>query len=102
MSAAKQSNPSSKEQGYLKSNLALMVGTDGGVPAVGFDVVIVCTSSENQARYWQSRLHSTRGKLLLSSCTVFVVYEDWEGGAGNALGSLYAFEKVFTPVNVMF
>ncbi len=69
---------------------------------VGFDVIIVCTSSESQARYWQSHLDRTRGKLLLSLAVVLVVYEDWEGGAGNALGSLYAFEKVPILLNIIF
>ena len=29
----------------------------------------------------------------LKDCTVVVVYEDWEGGAGNGLGTLYAYQK---------
>lgn len=59
----------------------------------GFDVVIVCCSSGQQARYWQRRLEDGRGTLLSSSCIVLAVMEDWPGGAGNALGTLYAYKN---------
>ena len=59
----------------------------------GYDVVIICCSSEEQAGYWQQRLENGRGSLLAPSALVLAVSEDWEGGAGNALGTLYAFQK---------
>eukprot|EP01031_Cornospumella_fuschlensis_P041654 gene41654-50831_t len=59
----------------------------------GFDVVIVCCSSEKQAEYWQGRLEKGRGSVIPSHAIVLAVEEDWPGGAGNALGTLYAFHK---------
>ena len=73
-----------------------------------YDVVIVCTSSAQMEDYWQDRLDRGRGQVMrlrgpreltcvVEVCgkdtTVLVVHEDWEGGAGNGLGSLYAFQK---------
>lgn len=34
-----------------------------------------------------------RGSTVSKDATVLAVYEDWEGGAGNALGTLYAYKK---------
>lgn len=36
---------------------------------------------------------SNRGSSVAKDATVLAVYEDWPGGAGNALGTLYAFQK---------
>ena len=33
---------------------------------------------------------------MAKDATVLAVYEDWEGGAGNALGTLYAYKKATT------
>lgn len=49
----------------------------------GYDVIIVCCSSGEQARYWQRRLDDNRGTLIPSNCIVLAVKEDWPGGAGN-------------------
>mmetsp|Transcript_93662 Transcript_93662/g.166657 ORF Transcript_93662/g.166657 Transcript_93662/m.166657 type:complete len:574 (-) Transcript_93662:238-1959(-) len=63
-------------------------------PEAGFDVIIVCTSTEAQARFWQDRLGATRGAIAPASCVICAVHEDWNSsGAGNGLGTLYAFEK---------
>jgi len=60
----------------------------------GFDVVIVCTSTPNQASYWQERLTATLGNIAPKNCKICAVDEDWAaGGAGNGLGTLYAFQK---------
>jgi len=60
----------------------------------GFDVVIVCTSTVQQASFWQQRLTSTLGSISPRSCKICAVDEDWApGGAGNGLGTLYAFSK---------
>lgn len=59
----------------------------------GFNVVIVCCSSEKQAEYWQSRLEKGRGSVIPAHAAVLAVEEDWPGGAGNALGTLYAVVK---------
>lgn len=34
-----------------------------------------------------------RGSSVAEDATVLAVYEDWPGGAGNALGTLYAYQK---------
>jgi len=59
----------------------------------GYDVIIVCTSTPYQAEYWQERLMATRGSISPLKCKVLAVHEDWVGGAGNGLGTLYAFTK---------
>ncbi|RLN13980.1 hypothetical protein BBJ28_00023799, partial [Nothophytophthora sp. Chile5] len=59
----------------------------------GYDVVIVCTSTPHQAQYWQERLMATRGSISPKDTKVIAVFEDWEGGAGNGLGTLYAYTK---------
>jgi phosphomannomutase len=62
-------------------------------PEAGMDVVIVSTVSEHQAAYWQERLDATRGQVAASDAVILVVHEDWPGGAGNGLGTLYAIHK---------
>ena len=57
-----------------QSNLSQML------TRTGYDVVIVCTSNETQAAYWQVRLAG--GSVVPANCTVLAVDEDWEGGAG--------------------
>jgi len=49
----------------------------------GFDVVIVCCSSDLQAKYWQQRLEAGRGSVMPTTSIVLSVQEDWPGGAGN-------------------
>ena len=49
----------------------------------GFDVVVVCCSSETQAKYWQQRLEQGKGSVLSPNTRVLCVEEDWPGGAGN-------------------
>ncbi|CAM9751999.1 unnamed protein product [Chrysoparadoxa australica] len=58
-----------------------------------FDVIIVCTGDAQQATYWKARLESVQGSVIPSGTKVLAVYEDWSGGAGNALGTLYAWQK---------
>lgn len=59
----------------------------------GYDVIIVCTSTPHQAQYWQDRLMATRGSISPKDAKVIAVFEDWDGGAGNGLGTLYAYTK---------
>jgi hypothetical protein len=61
----------------LRSNIEVMNRLEG------FDIVIVCCSSEKQAVYWQQRLENGRGSVLPLSAIVLAVEEDWPGGAGN-------------------
>lgn len=62
-----------------------------------YDVTIVCTTDDHQADYWMTRLAEGICKSNDSSTPfpmVLAVSEDWsKGGAGNGLGTLYAYEK---------
>jgi len=71
----------------LEENINLMNN------AAGFDVVIVCTGNATQTGYWQNRLEMLRGQIISPECIILVVDEDWEDGAGNALGTFYAYQK---------
>jgi len=56
------------------------------------DYLIVSVSSQEQAAFWRQRLGEE----------VIVVVEEWPGGAGNGLGTLYAFEEACRQgVNLM-
>lgn len=71
--------------------------TDKESPSL-FDVTIVCTTDDHQATYWMKRLSEGICKQSNASDSPFpmvlAVSEDWsKGGAGNGLGTLYAFEK---------
>lgn len=59
----------------------------------GMDLILVSTTSPAQADYWQERLLATRGQVCTADATVVVVHEDWPGGAGNGLGTLYAIRQ---------
>jgi hypothetical protein len=56
----------------------------------GFDVVLVTANSAAQAIWWQHRLEAGRGSLLAPHARVFAIHEEWNGGAGNGLGTLNA------------
>jgi hypothetical protein len=65
-----------------------------------FDVTIICTTDDHQAAYWMDRLSAGVCKKTASINNahfpmVLAVSEDWNNGsgAGNGLGTLYAFEK---------
>ena len=64
----------------------------------GMDIVIVSTPSSHQREYWQQRLTATRGQVCSSEATVVAVHEDWPGGAGNGLGTLYALDAAATEI----
>eukprot|EP00560_Eucampia_antarctica_P005153 CAMPEP_0197842098 /NCGR_PEP_ID=MMETSP1437-20131217/46550_1 /TAXON_ID=49252 ORGANISM="Eucampia antarctica, Strain CCMP1452" /NCGR_SAMPLE_ID=MMETSP1437 /ASSEMBLY_ACC=CAM_ASM_001096 /LENGTH=497 /DNA_ID=CAMNT_0043451937 /DNA_START=40 /DNA_END=1530 /DNA_ORIENTATION=+ len=63
-----------------------------------YDVTIICTTDDYQAKYWIKRLSEgickSDGKDSSSFPMVLAVSEDWStGGAGNGLGTLYAYQK---------
>ena len=60
---------------------------------IGMDILIVSTGSKQQEAYWQSRLRNTLAHLVNPSIKIICIHEDWEGGAGNGLGTLYAYAK---------
>ena len=62
-----------------------------------FDVTIICTTDDHQAEFWMSKLSE---RLVKSSDDskfpmILAVSEDWaaSSGAGNGLGTLYAWQK---------
>ena len=60
----------------------------------GYDAVVVCTSNAAQEAYWQERLEATRGQAAKAGAVIVAVHEDWAAdGAGNGLGTLYAYTK---------
>ncbi len=59
----------------------------------GMDVLVVSTSSKHQEEFWQRRLQGVIGDILSPHAQVIVIEEDWPGGAGNALGTLYTYQK---------
>ena len=64
-----------------------------------YDVTIICTTDDYQAEYWMDRLGSGICAKSASDADrafpmVLGVSEDWSaGGAGNGLGTLYAYQK---------
>jgi hypothetical protein len=68
----------------------------------GYDVVIVCTGTQRQADFWQARLESGKGVLLPATSSVVAVHEDWPGGAGNGLGTFYAYLKACAAAKERF
>lgn len=69
-------------------NVALMTAE------MGYDITIICTSDAHQAAFWIDKLESAKGTIVPAASTVVAVDEDWTGGgAGNFLGTLYAWSK---------
>lgn len=62
------------------------------LPENRFDVTIICTTDDHQAAFWMSKLDSGSDSQFP---LVVAVSEDWNssGGAGNGLGTLYAWNK---------
>lgn len=69
---------------------------------LGVDILILSTSSQTQCTYWEKRLNDARGHLLKKEAVVLSIYEDWPGGAGNAFGTLYAFNEANTRYEALF
>jgi hypothetical protein len=78
---------STKEEALKESVRAIQSGNHL------FDVTIICTTDDHQAAYWMELLES--GLLSSGTAKVLAVSEDWiaPGGAGNGLGTLYAWQK---------
>jgi hypothetical protein len=62
------------------------------LPENRFDVTIICTTDDHQAEFWMSKLNTASADQQFPM--VLAVSEDWGGsGAGNGLGTLYAWTK---------
>jgi hypothetical protein len=66
----------------------------------GFDVIIAVSSDRDQAEFWQSRLGASCGSVTGRKSQIISVDEDWPGGAGQLLGTLYAWEKAQATCNL--
>jgi hypothetical protein len=75
----------------IQDNLQSILDAPGN--GVGLDIVIVSTTTARQADYWQQRLTAGRGQVCHTNALILTVVEDWPGGAGNGLGTLYALAK---------
>ncbi|OQR82023.1 hypothetical protein THRCLA_11201 [Thraustotheca clavata] len=95
-SSSSSTASASTAESVVAANIALMNSL------LGYDVVIVCCSTPYQATYWQKRLMATRGTISPSDMKVITVYEDWVGGAGNGLGTLYAYQKAVVEGKVLY
>ena len=79
----------------MLGEIALMTGPSG------FEYIIVCCSNLAAENYWQKRLETTIKEVTGASGVVLCVHEDWNGGAGNGLGTLYAFQKACAKAKEM-
>ncbi|NGX42532.1 MAG: hypothetical protein K940chlam7_00812 [Chlamydiae bacterium] len=66
------------------------------------DAIIVSTSNPRQENYWQKRLKEMRGFFTKPDTVVIAVCEDWPNGAGNGLGTLYAYYKAQEKARFMY
>lgn len=84
--------PSSKENAnMLLENVQRM--NISHLEPFGMDILIISTSNPELQIFWESRFSTTREFLIKPSALIIVVCEDWQGGAGNGFGSLYALQK---------
>lgn len=59
----------------------------------GFDILIVSTRNSSQEEFWYKRLRASLGAICKPDAVIITVEEDWPGGAGTGLGTLYAYQK---------
>ena len=79
---------------------AMLSEIDGMMAAEGFGYVVVCCSNLSAENFWQARLEKTVKEVTGVAAKVLCVHEDWNGGAGNGLGTLYAFQKANAKAGV--
>lgn len=65
----------------------------------GFDLVVIVSSGGN-SKYWEKRLLQTRDYILPQKTRIICLEEDWNGNAGQLLGTLYAFLKANKVANL--
>ncbi|ADI37803.1 hypothetical protein [Waddlia chondrophila] len=59
----------------------------------GFDIVIVSTRNSSQEEFWHKRLRSSSKEICKPGALIITIAENWAGGAGTGLGTLYAYQK---------
>lgn len=72
----------------LSQNLQQMTQKNSGM-----DVLIIVTSDPEQEKYWEHRLNLVKPLLAHAHSLIITTHENWPGGAGNGLGTLYAYEQ---------
>ncbi|MBD3426392.1 MAG: hypothetical protein GF409_04070 [Candidatus Omnitrophica bacterium] len=86
----------------IKSSLDMAEATSKGI---GPDVVIIVSSSDEQADFWQERLtgddnKTGSGEAVKEGAVVLSVSEsNWKGGAGNGMGTLNGFVQAARKAN---
>ena len=55
------------------------------------NIIIVSTANKRLENFWQQKLQLLLAKIDSKDNLVIAVNEDWTGGAGNGLGTLYAY-----------
>jgi ADP-glucose pyrophosphorylase len=84
----------------LKENIDLMKYP---IESSGMDIVIICANNPALVQFWEQRLQQTRKYLLHPKAIVICVEEDWaKEGAGNGLGTLYAYQKAILKAKEQF
>jgi len=59
----------------------------------GFDYIIIVSSNKEQSVFWKDRFEALKGQVVHKNAKIISIEEDWPGGAGQFLGTLYAFKK---------
>ncbi|MHC1636333.1 MAG: LbetaH domain-containing protein [Candidatus Methanospirareceae archaeon] len=65
----------------------------------GFDAIVVVSPTGKLANFWKDKLEKARGVLIADKTRIFSIEEDWEGGAGQLLGTLYAYKKLKAEID---
>ena len=77
---------------FLRRNVDLM--NEPPSKETSMDIIIISASNQSLVNFWEKRLKKTRDYLVSPESLIICVEEDWSsGGAGNGLGSLYAYKK---------
>lgn len=72
-------------------------------PENRFDVTIICTTDDHQADFWMTKLSDGLASEGSDFPMVIAVSEDWApSGAGNGLGTLYAWQKAVALAKTKF
>ncbi len=59
----------------------------------GFDILIISTRNSSQEEFWHKKLRASKGEICRDDALIITVAENWPGGAGTGLGTLYAYQK---------
>ncbi len=60
------------------------------------EILIITTNSIAQGAFWHRHFDLLSQSFPSRDQMILIIYEDWNGGAGNGLGSLYCYQKART------